>query len=125
MGNLSVRETAKTGTPSMATAGASTSATSTKEDEGDLEEEKHDFFFDAAADALKCSVGFCLMTEAVTAMDGFSYQQTSLEEYIAHSTAKGQPLTSPLTNAPMGAMYMPNHNLRTMVKDCMYEREME
>ena len=49
------------------------------------------------------------MTEAVLAMDGFSYQKSSLE---AHRAAKGQPLISPLTGDPMGDMYMSNHTLK-------------
>jgi len=86
--------------------------------EKELEEEKHDSFFDGAPDGLKCSVGFCLMTEAVLAMDGFSYQKSSLDEHIAHCAAKVQPLTSPLTVEPLvSGMYMPNHNLRTVVRD--------
>lgn len=96
MGNLSLEEEKIAGTPSS------------KDDEGSLEEEKHDFFFDNASDGLKCAVGFCLMTEAVLAMDGFSYQKSSLDEHIAHCTAKGQPLTSPLTGEPLvSGMYMP------------------
>ena len=93
--------------------------------EEDLEDAKHDFFSDGAADGLKCSIGFCLMTEAVMATDGFSYQKSSLEEYIAHCAAKGQALTSPLTKERMGEMYMPNHNLRNVVKDYIEEREKE
>ena len=65
------------------------------------------------------------MTEAVVAMDGFSYQKSSLEEYISHCAAKGQPLTSPLANEPLSATYMPNHNLRTVVRDYIEEREEE
>ena len=66
------------------------------------------------------------MTEAVLAMDGFSYQKSSLDEHIAHCTAKGQPLTLPLTGEPLvSGMYMPNHNLRTMVKDYIEQREKE
>lgn len=91
--------------------------------EEDLEEEKHDFFFEGAADGMKCSIGFCLMTEAVVAMDGFSCKKSSLEEYIAHCAVKGQALTSPLTKERMGETYMPNHNLRNVVKDYIGERK--
>jgi hypothetical protein len=87
--------------------------------------ERHDFFFDGAADGKKCSIGFCLMTEAVVAMDGFSYQKSSLEEYIAHCAATGQPLTYPLTKERMSEMYTPNHHVRTYVKDYIEEREKE
>lgn len=105
---------------------ASATTTSTeKVDEQDLEAEKANFLYRGAPDGMRCSIGLCLMTEAVMAMDGFSYQQASLEEYIRHCTADGKRLTSPLTNVPMGATYMPNHNLRTMVKDYIYEREKE
>jgi hypothetical protein len=38
----------------------------------------------------------------VVAMDGFSYQRSSLEEYIAHCAATGQALTSPLSGELMG-----------------------
>ena len=113
MGDLSLEEKSGAGTASS------------KEAEGSLEEEKHDFFFDGAPDGLKCSVGFCLMTEAVVAMDGFAYQKSSLDEYIAHCTAKGQPLTSPLTGEPMSGMYIPMQNVRTLVKDYIEQREKE
>jgi len=93
--------------------------------EEELKEEKHDFFLDGAPDGLKCSIGFCLMTEAVVAMDGFSYQKSSLDEYISHCAAKGQPLTSPLTSEPLSATYMANHNLRTVVRDYIEQREKE
>ena len=93
--------------------------------EEDLEEEKHDLLFDGAPDGYKCSVGFCFMTEAVLAMDGFSYQKASLEAYIAHCTAKGQALTSPLTGEPMGGMYMPNYTLSTAVEDYIEQNEKE
>jgi hypothetical protein len=101
-------------------------AANSKEGEESVEEEKHNFFFDGAPDGLKCSVGFCLMTEAVVAMDGFSYQKSSLDEHIAHCVAKGQPLTSPLTGEPLvSGMYMPKHNLRTVVKEYIEQREKE
>jgi hypothetical protein len=74
---------------------------------------------------MDCSVGFCLMTEAVLAMDEFSYQKSSLEGHIAHCAAKGLPLTSPLTGEPMGGMFLPNQNLRTLVKDYIYQRQKE
>jgi hypothetical protein len=90
-----------------------------------MEEEKHDFLFDGTPDSLKCSVGFCLMTEAVLAMDEFSCQKSSLEGHIAHCAAKGLPLTSPLTGEPMGGVFMPNQNLRTLVKDYIAQRETE
>lgn len=86
--NLSLGEVETASTPTIATASAS--AASTKAEDGAsasaqprkeemeaegtevaLEDEKHDFFFDAATDGLTCSIGFCLMTEAVMAMDGF------------------------------------------------------
>jgi len=100
-------------------------AASSKEEEDRLEEEKHEFFFDGAPDGLRCSVGFCLMTEAVVAMDGFSYQMSSLDEHIAHCAAKGQPLTSPLTREPMDGMYLPNQSFRTFVKEYIDQREKE
>lgn len=67
MGDLGLKEEEDAGTSTTAT------ATRKGEEEGganeeDLEEEKHNFFFDGAPDGLKCSVGFCLMTEAVLAM---------------------------------------------------------
>ena len=123
MGDLSLEEEQR--------AGAASSATGMGEEEEEhdaeknLEEEKHDFFYDVAPDGFKCPVGFCFMTEAVLAMDGFSYQKSSLDEHIAHRAAKGQPLTSPLTGEPMGGMFMPNHTLSTVVKDYIGQREKE
>ena len=124
MGGLSLKEEEN--------AGACSSATAMRKDdeddlsnEGDLEEEKHHFFFNGAPDGLKCLVGFCLMTEAVVAMDGFAYQKSSLDEYVAHCTAKGQPLSSPLTGEPMSGMYILMQNVRTLVKDYIEQREKE
>ncbi len=74
---------------------------------------------------MKCSVGFCLVTEAVVAMDGFSYQRSSLEKCIAHCSATEQPLISPLTGELMGGIYMPNHNVRTFVIDYIDQLEKE
>ena len=113
MGDLSLEEEKAAG------------VSSSKDEEASLQEEKHDFFFDGAPDGLRCSVGFCLMTEAVVAMDGFAYQKSSLDEYIAHCTAKGQPLTSPMTDEPTSGMYIPMQNVRTLVKDYMEQREKE
>ena len=110
--------------PALASASAPPHEEELEEKEGSnraVEEEKNDFVFDGAPDGMKCSVGFCLMTEAVMAMDGFSYQKLSLDKYITHCTAKGQPLTSPLIGERVGEM--PNHNLRTLVKDYIEERE--
>ena len=56
-------------------------------------------------------------TTALASPDGFSYQKSSLQEYIAHCAGKGQPLTSPLTGEPMGVMKMPIHHVQTFVKD--------
>ena len=124
MGDLNLMEGREDGAPASAT------ATRAGDGEGgltekDLEEEKHDFFFDGAPDGLKCTVWFCLMTDAVLAMDDCSYQKASLEGHIAHCAAKGLPLTSPLTGESMGAMFMPNQNLRTLVKDYIAQREKE
>jgi len=112
MGELTLRNVETASTPTIATASASAAITEGEDDgdrkmsasapprkedeEGDyvennLEEERHDFFFDGAADVMECSVGFCLMTEAVVAMDGFSYQKSSLDEYITHCAATGSP----------------------------------
>jgi len=101
--------------------GASTAAKGDTEDS--LEEQKHDFFFDDAPDGLKCSVGFCLMTEAVVAMDGFSYQKSALDEHIAQCVAKRQPLTSPMTGEAMGGMYLPHQSVRIFVKEYIDQRK--
>jgi len=124
MGDLSLKEGQDTDAPISAMATREGGGERSDREEG-LEEEKHDFFYDNAPDGLKCSVGFCLMTEAVFAMDEFSYQKSSLEGHIAHCAAKGLALTSPLTGEPMGGMFMPNQNLRTLVKNYIAQREKE
>jgi hypothetical protein len=125
MDDLSSEEEERADAVTSATAMGKEEESSGEGGEEDLEEEKHDFLFEGAPDVYKCSVGFCFMTEAVLAMDGFSYQKASLEAYIVHCTARGQALTSPLTGEPMGGMYMPNHTLSTVVKDYIEQKEKE
>ena len=59
------------------------------------------------------------------ALNGFSYQKFSLDEHIAHCAAFKQPLSSPLTGEPMDAIHIPNHSVRTFVKEYMDQWEKE
>ena len=88
---LSLDRVETASTPTIAP--ASSSAVTTKEEGGDrkmpasaqpgksveegedseegLEDEKHDFFFDVAADGMKCSIGFCLIPRRCWPWTGF------------------------------------------------------
>ena len=52
------------------------------EEEGDEEEDR---LLEGALDRLKCPISFVLMTEAVLAPDGHSYQRHALEQHMEYT----------------------------------------
>ena len=88
-------------------------------DEDDDQDEMPDeaFLLEGASSTLVCSISFKLMTSAVVAMDTHSYQREALEAWVERCKSKGVPLTSPLTNAPMGPLTMTNQTVRVLVSE--------
>jgi len=81
------------------------------------------FLLEGASTILVRPIFFKLMTSAVLAMDTQSYQKEALEEWVERCKAKGLPLTSPLTNAPMGPQMMNNQAIRGLVLEHIEARE--
>jgi hypothetical protein len=52
-----------------------------------------------------CPISLTLLTKPVLAMDSHTYNEDSLVEWIEKCRAKGNPLLSPLTQAPMEPLY--------------------
>ena len=67
----------------------------------------------APPDALVCPISMELMEDPVLAMDGHTYDRSSIEAWL-----KTGRKTSPKTNAPLPstALY-PNHAVKSMVQD--------
>lgn len=81
------------------------------------------FMLEGASSTLVCPVSFTLMTSAVIAMDTHFCQKEALEEWVEHCKAKGVPLTSPLTNAPMEPQMIINQAFRILVRERIEARE--
>jgi len=86
-------------------------------DEGESELEDEDLLLQDAPNAFVCPISLQLMTRAVVAGDGFSYQREALDKWILRNRRKRKPLRSPMTNAPMAPFYTPSFTLRSMVGD--------
>jgi hypothetical protein len=65
------------------------------------------------------------MRDPIVAMDNICYERSSLLEWIEKCRSKGQPLTSPSTNAPMQKFFMPVQNLKGLVREWIEKREKE
>ena len=72
--------------------------------------------------AFLCGLTRKLMQYPVVAQDGISYEHFALEQHIARAKEVGQPLVS-LATGKMGEMSLPNHLLRTQIKDWVEERK--
>ncbi|GAB5033024.1 wd sam and u-box domain-containing protein 1 [Nannochloropsis oceanica] len=81
----------------------------------DLEDE--DLLLQDAPNAFVCPISLQLMTRAVVAGDGYSYQREALDTWILRNRRERKPLRSPMTNAPMAPFYIPSFTLRSMVSD--------
>ena len=47
--------------------------------------DEEEYLLSGAPDSMKCPISFVLMTSAVTAADGHSYQQDALQQHIAYT----------------------------------------
>jgi len=57
------------------------------------------------------------MTSPVIAMDGHSYEQSAIEEWVATCVRKNLPVTSPFTKMPMAnTLLIPNLTLRNLIR---------
>ena len=64
-------------------------------------------------DALVCPISMELMEDPVLAMDGHTYDRSSIEAWL-----KTGKKTSPKTNAPLPSLTLvPNHAVKSMVQD--------
>ena len=63
-----------------------------------------------------CPISFHIMTSPVIAMDGHSYEETAIQEWIATCNRKNLPVTSPFTNMPMASNLIPNLTLRNLIR---------
>lgn len=90
----------------MSDTGSSSSGEEAGDDDDD-DEVPHD---------LLCPLSFELMTEAVVAADGHSYQKAAFETMIAHKAATGEEFRSPFHQKPMATTYFENNNLRVLAK---------
>lgn len=86
-------------------------------DDGESELEDEDILLQDAPNAFVCPISLQLMTRAVVAGDGFSYQREALDKWILRNRRERKPLRSPMTNAPMAPFYTPSFTLRSMVGD--------
>jgi hypothetical protein len=86
-------------------------------DDGESELEDEDLLLQDAPNAFVCPISLQLMTRAVVAGDGFSYQREALDKWILRNRRERKPLRSPMTNAPMAPFYTPSFTLRSMVGD--------
>ena len=67
----------------------------------------------APPDALVCPISMELMEDPVLAMDGHTYDRSSIEAWL-----KTGKKTSPKTNAPLPSLTLvPNHAVKSMVQD--------
>jgi hypothetical protein len=68
-----------------------------------------------------CPISFHIMTSAVIAMDGHSYEQLAIEEWVATCIRKKLPVTFPFTNMPMASTIIPNLTLRNLIRAFLEE----
>lgn len=69
-------------------------------------------------------ISYEIMKNPVTAGDGFSYEMETLEEWIRTCETNQTPITSPMTNAPMGRDFSPNLDLRNILRDLEERRRL-
>jgi hypothetical protein len=63
-----------------------------------------------------CPISFHIMTSPVIAMDGHSYEQSAIEEWVSTCIRKKLPVTSPFTSMPMTNTLIPNLTLRNLIR---------
>lgn len=88
-------------------------------------EPDEDFLLEGVPENFLCQISLTLMTDPVVCMDQHTYNRSDLEEWFATCRRKGQPITSPTTNAPMGEYYMPTSNMKSMILEWREKRTKE
>ena len=58
-----------------------------------------------------CPITHELMESPVVAQDGFTYEKDAIEDWMRHKK------TSPKTNAPIDAVFVPNFNIKTLINE--------
>lgn len=112
---VAVASSSSSTAPSIFRASSITVSVDDTRDGGELEDE--DLLLEDAPNAFVCPISLQLMTRAVVAGDGFSYQRDALNSWILKNRRQRKPLRSPMTNAPMAPFYTPSFTLRSMVGD--------
>ena len=83
---------------------------------------------DMAEDApvhLVCPITFELMTEAVVASDGHTYQHQSLLLHMEYARSRNRLLLSPMTNLPIDpGVCIPNYTVRSLVKEYIEQKQL-
>jgi sacsin len=84
-----------------------------------------EYLLQHAPDANICPISHCLFKVPVLAMDGHTYERHEIEAWFATCARKGQPVTSPKTNALMEPLVVPNHNVRAHVDEYIERKTKE
>ena len=90
------------------------------EEEEDEEEEDEE---EEEPDALMCPLSLELLSKAVCAADGHTYNEDVLQAWIDRCRNDRKPLTSPLSGKPMQPFFLPNQLIKTQVRDYIEARE--
>ena len=88
-----------------------------------LTEPDEDFLLEGVPENYLCPISLALMTDPVVCMDQQTYNRSDLEEWFATCRRKGQPITSPTTNAPMGEFYILNQSVKGMILEWVQRRK--
>ncbi|KAM3569466.1 hypothetical protein VYU27_008433 [Nannochloropsis oceanica] len=94
-----------------------------EEEEEEEEEEVKEEEEEKEPDALVCPLSLELLSKAVCAADGHTYNQDVLQAWIDRCRNDRKPLTSPLSGKPMQSFFLPNQLVKTLVRDYTEARE--
>ena len=64
-------------------------------------------------DLYKCPICICIMTDPVTAEDGYTYERSAILEWFQSKK------TSPMTNMAIGTKLIPNHSIKSAAMEYM------
>jgi hypothetical protein len=82
-----------------------------------------EFALEGANESYVCPIGFCLMTEPVVCLDGFTYERSSIAGWFETCKQKGQPLSSPKANDILPADFLlPNKTLKVLVGEWIEQK---
>eukprot|EP00624_Nannochloropsis_granulata_P002480 evm.model.NODE_22520_length_6912_cov_44.531975.2 len=94
-----------------------------EEEEDDEEEDEEEEEEEEEPDALMCPLSLELLSKAVCAADGHTYNEDVLQAWIDRCRNDRKPLTSPLSGKPMQPFFLPNQLIKTQVRDYIEARE--